>query len=391
MTLIINETFDTEIPAGFATAGSDSGVLTVEYNSAEKAADLTKGNYNGVWILNNYSVATMAGEVEIDMEFVSGTDSFFGVYWASQNANGSSGLVSYLTLSEPASSVGVYESSSSWNFSVAADVETSRDVGHIAPGTRKTYVFRTRPEGSSRIFEILVDGIRVLRYFVSRAGSQLALRPCIFVRSGTFRIHGVKAWDALQQPIPSFEGTVAAPEVSVSGSASSASVALRSHVHELSPVRNHWNSGTGVVAGVVMKAFQPVPAARVRLIDKVTGLVWREAFTGADGRYSFDTLDPSMDYAVISSVDGDVDFVSEVTFHGTGVLSGLYRVKGQPVAGAQVKVFTEDTDEHLGTVDTDAVGQFIVPNLDKTKKFYVVVRDPLGLWEDRVSSRRSPV
>jgi hypothetical protein len=57
--------------------------------------------------------------------------------------------------------------------------------------------------------------------------------------------------------------------------------------------------GYGVISGVTTVENAP-KARRVRLYDKVSGLLLRETFSNSVGQYEFNSLDPAREYFVVA-------------------------------------------------------------------------------------------
>ena len=88
------------------------------------------------------------------------------------------------------------------------------------------------------------------------------------------------------------------------------------------------------------------------------------------------------------------DAVSRVTGNGVGfglgVLSGTVTVRGVVQAGAIVLLFDEETNAYVNSTTTNASGVYTFNGLPD-RQFFMVIKEPTGLWEYRVSSRRTPV
>lgn len=75
---------------------------------------------------------------------------------------------------------------------------------------------------------------------------------------------------------------------------------------------------------------------------------------------------------------------------GAGVLTGTVTVKGIVQAGVIVLLFDEATSQFINATTTDAGGVYTFTGLPTTRDFFMVYKEPSGLWEYRVSSRRTP-
>lgn len=67
MTVLVNETFATGIPGGFATIRNDGGNLTATWNSGAQAVDLANANLNSVWEFNVAAQAAVSMELDIEL------------------------------------------------------------------------------------------------------------------------------------------------------------------------------------------------------------------------------------------------------------------------------------------------------------------------------------
>lgn len=77
--------------------------------------------------------------------------------------------------------------------------------------------------------------------------------------------------------------------------------------------------------------------------------------------------------------------------YGNGVLSGLINVDGANVEGAEIICMEEDTLNIAVISYTEFDGTFSITDLDPNKRYFLVVKEPTGAWEYRVSSRRIPI
>lgn len=77
--------------------------------------------------------------------------------------------------------------------------------------------------------------------------------------------------------------------------------------------------------------------------------------------------------------------------HGPGVLSGTVTVRGVVQSGAIVLLFDEETEQYVNATTSNASGIYTFTGLPEGRQFFMVFKEPTGLWEYRVSSRRTPV
>lgn len=76
---------------------------------------------------------------------------------------------------------------------------------------------------------------------------------------------------------------------------------------------------------------------------------------------------------------------------GHGFLSGTVTVESNVVAGARVRAFQTETGAFCGEAFTNHLGFYVIRDLDDGWLYDVVVSEPTGIWEKKVSSRRRPV
>ena len=306
MALIIDESFTSGIPNGFATIANDSGSLTATYNASQQAVDLVKDNYNSAWILNTFSTPSSELELEIDMEFLGGAAPYFGVYFSPNPYLPVYSACLYFSCSPTANGIGTFYTDLYYGWSLNGDAD-SNNQSHISAGTRKTYTFRTKLQDGYRYFEILANGTRIGRYYLnspSLTSSQL-LRPSLFIRNGSFRVHSIKAWDQLStsSPFPRVEGKVKGLKDMIgtrrNGDQSLVSKLNARHLNPKLSRKNIYYGGTRSISGVV--TVNGIPAQRkVRLHDKSNGVVVQETWSKEDGSYTFSDLDEIREYYVVS-------------------------------------------------------------------------------------------
>jgi hypothetical protein len=87
----------------------------------------------------------------------------------------------------------------------------------------------------------------------------------------------------------------------------------------------------------------------------------------------------------------NVDFViGETDFSGRGRLAGSVRSRGETAAGFFVDLYEEASNRLISSTTTDSVGFFEFPEIEHTFKYFMIIKDPEGMWEHRVSSKRVP-
>lgn len=72
-------------------------------------------------------------------------------------------------------------------------------------------------------------------------------------------------------------------------------------------------------------------------------------------------------------------------------LSGSVSIKGVPQSGVTVLLYDEATYAFVASTTTDGAGLYTFTGLSTANTYFMVYKEPSGLWEYRVSSRRTPV
>jgi hypothetical protein len=149
------------------------------------------------------------------------------------------------------------------------------------------------------------------------------------------------------------------------------------------------NTFVNVKGRVLDESFQPLRAVVYALSSSRNTFV-ADTISDQDGFYELIDLRTEDMCTITVFHNGKLENVKKADYTGFGTLSGIYRIRGVAAANVHVRVFSEETGEYLGKVDTDANGGFTIPNVNKDHQFNLVFREPSGAWEDRVSSRRIP-
>lgn len=76
---------------------------------------------------------------------------------------------------------------------------------------------------------------------------------------------------------------------------------------------------------------------------------------------------------------------------GSGFIQGVVTLKGTPEPNAIVSLFEEESGIRVKTITASSSGLYRFDNLDTTLKYFIIVKEPSGLWEYRVQSRITPV
>ena len=396
MALVFEETFQSGIPAGFASVGISSGSLSVTYDGVAKAARLVKDNFNAAWILNN-APAIIETRLEIDVEIVAGSSSHIGMF-LTPTSNGLNGIVT--ALSTVTATANWYTASSLWGFTTI-----SEDLGgenFLSQGVRTVFRFDSWIDAGQRCTAVYMDNELMCTWETTTTppgGTNLnqPMIPSILVRSVTALIRRVTVYDEADKVWPGYtwiriRPPKISPAVFFTGLPLAPTTGNKIFPTNFIQKNILYRESTNKVSGKISSPDFLIRPNRVK-ISAINGDVVQEVITDAQGYYEFTNLRNDYKNFTVSYDRGDGVFTSvpRAQYVGDGKLQGFYKIKDRPVEGTIVRVFAEETDEYLGEVTTNSIGAFLVPNLDKTKKFYLVFRDPYGLWEDRVSSRRTPV
>lgn len=312
MALILDESFVTGIPASFATLRQQAGTLTETYDAAAQAVDLS----NATAGQNIYDITSVplsvAGEMEIDLEFVSnaaGTLGFGGAWPVARQAAVSNGFrfahngLNYEVMP--------WTGATSWagNGAVSAFAHGA-DFPFATAGDRRIFNVRwdmSAGAGVTRLAaEFRVDGLLVLGSVVVYP----SLAPGVTLYQSTVRLHGIKVWDAPQAALTAIAGRrlgVAGAGLGVLGMAPPEAMDAEG-LHKRSLFYLTQNSvlfdGTGRITGTVKEKGTPTNTPlrrRVNLIDEATRQNIRETWSDvATGAYSFDYVDMTRRYTVLS-------------------------------------------------------------------------------------------
>lgn len=319
MSLILDETFASGIPGGFATLRQQSGSPTATYNSGAQAVDLVMPTAAlAMWDITSQSVLA-SGEAEIDLEFIADSGSLrraglWGVAGAAAVSNGFR-----------ASHDGSLWQSEAWTGAVSwAGNGTATQItqdgaagGGVAggglgvfntAGDRRVLNLRwdlSAGAGVSRAaYEVRLDGALITRTLAT--SGHASLRPAIFFYQDSVRLHSIKVWDAPQAALtpityrgllPKLGRLVMAPaEALLPGSPGGRYRGLTLGR------RDQYFGGKGRVQGTTKEKHLPsnIPLKRrVQLIDEATRLLIREMWSDATtGAYSFDYVDMARVYSV---------------------------------------------------------------------------------------------
>lgn len=319
MALILDETFATGIPGGFATLRSQSGTPTATYNATYGAVDLSNGAAaQSMWDITS-SPLSVSGEMEAELEFVadlSGASNIrhAGLWVVAGNAAVSNGFRASHYISTPSNlntndwAVIAWTGGASWAGNAPSIHDTAREttIPFLALGDRRILNMRwdMTPDSAGKTkltAEFRVDG-KLVSYGVQSFAS---LRPGIFFYQCTVRLHSIKVWDAPQLPLGLLSNRGFATALGKRTCAPAEQLIPGSRVVNLARglmvgQRNAYFGGAGRIAGTVKVTPNTPVHRRIRLFDEKTGLLVREAWSDeVTGAYSFDYVDMTRSYTVI--------------------------------------------------------------------------------------------
>lgn len=290
MALVLAESFDSGIPAGFASVvlgTGGAGALTATYNSGAQAVDLEKGGLNGAWVLDAAGYQPNL-RVLLDIEQLSadnGQSSASGI-GLSYRAQGED-FHHVVAIFPESNVVAMYRGNPSSPIDLTAvDGGTSPAVPALA-GRRNLELRVVQTAGTSRQVQVYVDGAAVLIGAVTSISPGAALLPGVFLRDCSYRLHSVEVYSDAALFVPQGSAFSAVGARLAPGLPAGNGAVLGGLVrHDAA------DGGPDRIAGTVQIDGTPVtPAARrVRLHDQASGRVVRETWSDAAGAYSFEKL-----------------------------------------------------------------------------------------------------
>jgi hypothetical protein len=302
MAIVLSETFATGVPSGFATQVVNTGSFTATYNPTQQAVDLSKDNFNGGWRFD-----TVSASVELDVEMdVECTDiqtvnfgTFFGLFLGVSSGSGDGALIAYSRIvRDGGSSGGLNAGGVNWGFGSAVDIEPpGRPLFEFAVGERKLIRIKTNVSGSDRIVETVVAGQPHYKLFRAVNSFTGLVRPTLFLRNGSIRLHSIVIRDDAVITEPAKVGVVSrsairhfTPNTFSSLGANVGKGGARKNIHQ---------SGTGLIQGTV--TIENIPGSRqVRLFDRKTGLIYGETWSSETGFYEFRGVDQEREYFIVA-------------------------------------------------------------------------------------------
>lgn len=376
---------------------------SVTYNSTDGTLDfMHTGSYNGIMLFNDtppVTSLTFGAEISFTENVpVGGTNNYFGL-WAAKNP----GIDQYGIVPYHKNNSSPLPAGNGWVIDVSSSSGVFAGDGiKFLDGTNGTpafaagvwydvhYEYFTYPlssEGGYAVFRIFVNGIQMLERQFSD-GRATGVTPGFFGYNSKYKVRRI--YGSRSTPF-SFELTTKANSNFSSirkddNPPSQGKIAVTSENVRVNYV---YSEDMTIHGRMLNESFQPSQEFVFAYETTTMRPVNRVAST-TDGVYAIDKLDSKYNYTVMVMRDGRMTTLPFADYVGYGELAGSYRIRGESVGAVEVKVYSEQTGEYLGMVMTDVNGQFSIPNVNKNHQFALVFREPSGLWEDRVSSRRLP-
>lgn len=310
MALVLDESFLTGIPGGFATARAQAGTLSATYNVGAKAVDLSNATAGqNIWDITSQALSA-AGEFELDLEFVSnasGTLGFGGAWAVSGQAAVSNGF--RFAHNSTNYEVMPWTGAGSWSGNGAADAFAQAGTLPFATaGDRRVFNVRwdmSAGAGQTRLAaEFRLDGNLILKSLLPYP----SLRPGITLYQSTVRLHSIKVWDAPQAPLTPISSrglpTPIARRICAPARALSPGGPVTVAFSDKVARRNIYQGGVGRINGTVKEKSLPanVPLhRRVCLLEEKTRLLVAETWSDATtGNYVFERIDQTRTYTVMA-------------------------------------------------------------------------------------------
>jgi hypothetical protein len=302
---LLNETFASGIPGGFATIINDTGTLSVAYNAGDNSVTLTKDAFNALWQIDAVSAQSLL-RVKLDIEHVMadgpGTVSGFGIgYKFALQAGYRFSMVSAEngTISRGS---GVISSSG-----VGTSESEGTMVAYSGQGARHLYeFFLVKSSGGIAplyFVRITRDGTQIYEDVTGYPTAQLAIFG-IWIRGTTIKLHSIEVYDDAGGYSPAGLLTASATPASRQIQTAPVNAPNWKAAQQVTALRDTYGGGFGRIIGTVKEKGMPsnLPLARrVRLFHELTGRFLRETWSDATtGNYAFVGIDPTQRYTVVS-------------------------------------------------------------------------------------------
>lgn len=301
MVLINGETFDSGIPAGYATSLTDSSPLVASYDAASKAVDLDSSSYNTAWMFAPFP-AVNGLRMEFDVEFLVpnyGNVPLLGAVFK----GGPQLLQNYFA--HVGQSIGSVRSNGSDTIGLAETLYVSSGLPSPLPTSGiHTYVMTSQPNGNgTRDYTMTVDGAGVA-FSHAHTSSAAMLTGGVFIRSCKARIHAIRLFQVVGGGTLLPMVVKARPEdgMDLPPVQGVDAFGVRSDFADLN-VKDMESGGKGRVRGVTLDYVNPLNkpyACRVRLVREIDGAVVRQQWSKADGSYDFRHVDELQSYTVLA-------------------------------------------------------------------------------------------
>lgn len=291
MAFIIDESFESGIPAGFADLVVQ-GSMGVSYNADAAAVDLSPSYHNNYWRMVSAG-ARQEFSIVADLEVISDP-------WNRRHLGfgllAGSGSLGYRIDTLDNNAIHTYWWDNAWNaVDIGQTVKDSQPVIDIG----KRYVMRLdfkRYVGNALLVDWFIDDVRVMRKIICGLyWYDLDMYPAIFCYFMTLRVHRVQVavpWlSTFADDLSTFpSGLVDMPLLAQAPSNPPPPLNFSNHalLSAGDLVKHRWYfGGSGKIAGTVKRKGMPddLPVARqVYLIDEATrtvvGATWSDAATG---------------------------------------------------------------------------------------------------------------
>lgn len=377
-------TGSTSPPAGFFT--SARGYTTTFFSGAWLETTTTTGGDDALLI---NAGARERFSIVLDIECTSGSR-YFGPCAYQSGSSYFNGMIGWNI--PYAGSQNVWTGASVLDGTITYHSPISRVTSSpwpvFAMNTRQIHKLEYFRDPVSKIARCIytVDNVRLMNFsgYVPQGPAQ----PGLYLYGNTTKLHRATGDDGPNAA--EFEFNISAQRTDVYTSIGPISQTVKSSNHRTT--KKAYVDRNAIVSGKILGSDFLTKKRRVMAVDRHTMQVLGDTVSDEDGNYTFTQIsDLSVIALFVEDAEGHRIQAPTVAYVGEGKLSGTCRVLGVGFANVEVKVYSEETDELLGYVQTDVNGEFTVPNVKPGVDFYLIFRDPAGAWEDRVSSRRTAV
>lgn len=309
MTLLVDETFASGLPGGFASLAAAGGSPAQSHDAGALAAQITNGNFNTAWVIDSVAAQPQLA-IEINVEITAQTYAglALGFFLRQSAGSGNQGLTIHHNLLETLPN-DWYSYAAPTGIANALSLVNNRFV----PGSAlyRPYIGALNERRTMRLdwdatrmqYMVSIDGSPL---YILGGSSEIGFTAAtafagIYFRGCTVLVHSVKLWDIAS--LPAANGRV----FDKVGRASTAQY-LPVEIDE-TRVLNPWARGAfpgipgGTIAGTVLIDDTPdTPVSRrVYLLDSLSGEVVATTYSEpVTGHYEFRGLHTTRLYTVLS-------------------------------------------------------------------------------------------